>query len=318
MNNLNFKHLRYFWMVAKTGSIVRASEQLYLSPQSISGQLGDLENSLGVQLLKKAGRGLELTDMGRRIFSYADEIFSLGDELLDVTQNQLAKKSMPFRIGITDSVAKSVAYKIIEPVLYLDEPIRLICREGKLASLLSEMSVNHLDLVIADRPMPANLNVRAHNHLLGESKLAIFAAKSLIEAYSEIDSEIDGEAYIETKQAAISPYHLHGAPFLLPGEDSTYQKKLMAWFEAKKIYPTIVGEFDDGALLKSFGQAGAGFFAAPMAIADYICHQYAVEQVGQIDTVTEQLYAITTERRLTHPAVIAIVKATANIFTQAL
>ena len=136
------------------------------------------------------------------------------------------------------------------------------------------------------------------------------AAKSLIETYSK--------TYIETKQAATFPYHLHGAPFLLPGEDSTYQKKLMAWFEAKKIYPTIVGEFEDGALPKSFGQAGAGFFAAPMPIADYICRQYAVEQVGQIDTVTEQLYAITTERRLTHPAVVAIVKATANIFMSAL
>lgn len=310
MSSLNYKHLRYFWMVAKTGSIVRASEQLYCSPQSISGQLGELENSLGVQLLKKAGRGLELTEMGRKIFSYADEIFSLGTELLEVAHQQPVKKSTPFRIGITDSVAKSIAYQVIEPVLHLDEPIRLICREGKLASLLSEMSVNQLDLVIADRPMPANLNVRAHNHLLGESKLAIFAAKSLIETYSK--------TYSESKQAAIFPYHLHGAPFLLPGEDFTYQKKLIVWFEAKKIYPTIVGEFDDSALLKSFGQAGAGFFAAPLAIADYICRQYAVEQVGHIDTVTEQLYAITTERRLTHPAVIAIVKATANIFTKTL
>ena len=310
MSSLNYKHLRYFWMVAKTGSIVRASEQLYCSAQSISGQLGELENSLGVQLLKKAGRGLELTEMGRKIFSYADEIFSLGTELLEVAHQQPVKKSTPFRIGITDSVSKSIAYQVIEPVLHLDEPIRLICREGKLASLLSEMSVNQLDLVIADRPMPANLNVRAHNHLLGESKLAIFAAKSLIETYSE--------TYIETKQAKTFPYHLHGAPFLLPGEDFTYQKKLIAWFEAKKIYPTIVGEFDDSALLKSFGQAGAGFFAAPLAIADYICRQYAVEQVGHIDTVTEQLYAITTERRLTHPAVIAIVKATANIFTKTL
>ncbi len=304
MKNLNFKHLRYFWMVAKIGSIARASEQLYLSPQSISGQLGDLENSLGVQLFRKVGRGLELTDMGRRIFSYADEIFALGAELIDVTQNQQVKKSTPFRIGITDSVAKSVAYRVIEPVLHIEEPIHLICREGKLASLLSEMSVNQLELVIADRPMPANLNVRAHNHLLGESKLAIFAAESLL------------ETYVEKNQNTVFPFMLNSAPLLLPGEDFTFQKKLIAWFESKKIYPHIVGEFDDGALLKSFGQAGAGFFAASIAIADYICRQYQVIQVGQIDTVTEQLYAITTERRLTHPAVIAIVKATANIFTK--
>jgi LysR family transcriptional regulator, transcriptional activator of nhaA len=151
--------------------------------------------------------------------------------------------------------------------------------------------------VIADRPMPANINVRAHNHLLGESKLAIFASKSLIAQSSQL-----------------FPAMLHNAPFLMPGDDFTFQTKLIAWFESKKVYPNIVGEFDDGALLKSFGQAGAGFFAAPMAIADYICKQYSVQQVGYIDTITDQLYAITTERRLTHPAVIAIVKATAEIF----
>jgi LysR family transcriptional activator of nhaA len=301
MDNLNYKHLRYFWMVAKTGSIARASEQLYCSPQSISGQLGELENNLGVQLFKKVGRGLALTDMGRRIFSYADEIFALGSELLEVTHHKLTKKSTPFKIGISDSVAKSIAYKIIEPVLHLDEPIRLICREGKLAGLLSEMSVNQLDLVIADRPMPTSLHVRAHNHLLGESKLAIFASKNLAEAYVEHEN-------------MQFPFNLNGAPFLLPGEDFTFQKKLIDWFESKKIYPRIVGEFDDGALLKSFGQAGAGFFAASAAIADYVCHQYQVQQVGQVDKVTEQLYAITTERCLTHPAVMAIVQATSSMF----
>ena len=303
MKGLNFKHLRYFWMVGKTGSIARASEQLYLSPQSISVQLGDLENSLGVLLFRKIGRGLELTEMGRRVFSYADEIFSLENELIEVAQHHEIRKSTPFRIGITDSVPKSVAYQVIEPVLHIEESIRLICKEGKLASLLSEMSVNQLDLVIADRPMPANLNVRAHNHLLGESKLAIFAAKSLI------------ETYIESNQNVQFPFNLNGAPFLLPGEDFTFQKKLIAWFESKKVYPRIIGEFDDGALLKSFGQAGAGFFVGPMAIADYICRQYEVEKIGQVDPVVEQLYAITTERRLTHPAVIAIVQATSKIFS---
>ena len=303
MENLNYKHLRYFWMVAKSGSIVRASEQLYCSPQSISGQLGELENNLGVQLLKKAGRGLVLTDVGRRVFSYADEIFALGSELLEATQQQTIKKSAPFRIGITDSVAKSIAYRIIEPILSLDEPIRLICREGKLASLLSEMSVNQLDLVIADRPMPANINVRAHNHLLGESSLAIFGTQVLI------------DTYIKNKQNVAFPFNLNGAPFLLPGEDFTFQQKLVDWFESKKIYPRIVGEFDDGALLKSFGQAGAGFFAASAATSAYICHQYQVQQLGMVNKVTEQLYAITTERRLTHPAILAIVESTSVIFS---
>lgn len=299
MSNLNFKHLRYFWMVAKTGSIVRASEQLHLTPQSISGQLGDLESSLGVQLLRKAGRGLVLTDMGRRVFSYADEIFTLGSELVDETQNQQARKSTPFRIGITDSVPKSVAYQVIKPVLSIEDQIRLICREGKLASLLSEMSVNQLDLVIADRPMPASLNVRAYNHLLGQSSLAIFGTKALLASY----------------QDKPFPNLLHNAPFLMPGEDFIFQEKLMNWFVSKKVYPSIVGEFDDSALLKSFGQGGAGFFAAPVAISDYICHQYGVEKVGVVEGVVEELYAITTQRRITHPAVIAInTTATENIF----
>lgn len=303
MGNLNYKHLRYFWMVAKTGSIVRASERLYLSPQSISGQLGELENNLSTQLFKKVGRGLVLTDMGRKVFSYADEIFALGGELLEATQQQTIKKSVPFRIGITDSVAKSIAYRIIQPVLVLEEPIRLICREGKLASLLSEMSVNQLDLVIADRPMPNNINVRAHNHFLGESHLAIFGTKDLTETYTK------------NMQDVAFPFNLQGVPFLLPGEDFTYQQKLVDWFESKKIYPRIVGEFDDGALLKSFGQAGAGFFAASCANSEYICLQYQVQQVGMVDKVTEQLYAITTEQRLTHPAILAIVESTSVIFS---
>ena len=310
MTNLNFKHLRYFWMVAKTGSIVRASEQLYLSPQSISGQLGELENSLGVQLLKKVGRGLVLTDMGRKVFSYADEIFALGGELLDATKNQQLRKSVLFRIGITDSVPKSVAYRIIEPVLHLDESIRLICREGKLSSLLAEMSVNQLDLVIADRAMPTNINVRAHNHFLGESKVSIFASPILIK--NTLASTQNTPTANNNK---LFPYLLNGAPFLMPGDDFTFQQKLLAWFESKKIYPRVVGEFDDGALLKSFGQAGAGFFAAPQAISTYICAQYAVEEIGCIDAVAEQIYAITTERRLTHPAVIAIVQATSDLFS---
>ena len=298
MAHLNYKHLRYFWMVAKTGSIIRASEQLFLSPQSISGQLGELEASLGVQLFQKKGRGLEPTDMGRRLLSYADEIFALGDDLLNEVRHQNIKKHTPFRIGITDSVAKSIAYHVIAPVLQLDDSIRLICSEGKLASLLAELSVNQLDLVIADRPMPASLNVRAYNHLIGESKLAVFASRKLLERFSQQDF----------------PAMLNNAPFLMPGEDFSYQKKLIAWFESQKIYPDIVAEFEDSALLKYFGQAGAGFFAAPLAIADYICVQYKVEKIGEIETVADALYVITTERRLTHPAIVAIVEATRKIF----
>lgn len=297
MANLNFKHLRYFWMVAKSGGIARASEQLHLTPQSISGQLSELEDSLDVQLLRRVGRGLELTEIGRRIFSYADEIFALGDELLEVTLDQTAKKSLPFRIGIADAVPKSVACRVIEPALHLGEPVRLICREGQLASLLAEMAVHRLDLVIADRPMPTNLNVRGYNHLLGESDLTVFATPALAQSLS-----------------GTFPVLLDKAPFLMPGGDVAIQPKLVQWFEAQHLYPRIVGEFDDSALLKSFGQVGAGLFVAPTAIANYVSRQYGVQAVGLIDSVVEQFYAITTERRLTHPAIVAIVEATQREF----
>ncbi|MDP2811648.1 MAG: transcriptional activator NhaR [Rhodocyclaceae bacterium] len=292
MAALNFKHLRYFWMVAKTGSIARAAEQLHLTPQSISGQLSEFETTLGVDLFRRAGRNLEPTDAGRSILSYAEEIFTIGDELLDVLRDQKAKKTLPFRVGIADSVSKSVAYRLVEPALRLDEPVRLICREGRLAPLLAELSIHRLDMIIADRPMPTNLSVRGYSHLLGESGLTVFGARRLAK-------ELSGGF----------PATLDKAPFLLPGEDVAIRPKLIQWLEANDLRPHIVGEFDDSALMKSFGQAGAGLFVAPTAIADHVREQYKVMEIGRIDSVVEHLYAITTERRITHPAIVAISKA---------
>ena len=291
MAALNFKHLRYFWMVAKSGSIARACEQLHLTPQAISGQLRELEEALGVELFRRAGRGLELTDAGRRILSYAEEIFSLGDELLEVARDQTAKKSLPFSVGIADSVPKSVAHRLVEPALHLPEAVRLVCREGRLTALLADLSVNRLDMVIADRPMPPNLNVRGFSHLLGESDLSVFGAPALIET-------LNGNF----------PALLHGAPFLLPGDDVAIRPRLEQWLASRRLHPHIVGEFDDSALLKSFGQAGAGLFVAPTAIAGYVADQYRVSVIGRIDSISEQLFAITTERRLSHPAIVAIIQ----------
>lgn len=276
-------------MVAKTGSIARAAEQLHLTPQSISGQLGEFENTLGVELFRRAGRNLEITDAGRRILSYAEEIFTIGDELLDVLYDQKARKALPFRVGIADSVSKLVAYRLVEPALGLADQVRLICREGRLASLLAELSVHRLDMIIADRPMPGNLNVRGYNHLLGESTLTVFAAPTLVR-------QLNGPF----------PNYLEQAPFLLPGEDVAIRPQLLRWLEDKQLRPRIVGEFDDSAMMKSFGQAGAGLFAAPTAITEHVCEQYKVTPVGRIDSVIEQTFAITTERRLTHPAILAI------------
>jgi LysR family transcriptional activator of nhaA len=292
MAALNFKHLRYFWMVAKTGSIARASEQLCLAPQSISGQLSEFEAKLGVELFRRSGRNRELTEAGQQILGYAEEIFSLGDDILEVLHDRTALKILPLRIGIADSVTKSVAYRLVEPALTQEEPIRLVCREGRLAALLAELAIHRLDMIIADRPMPTNLNVRGYSHLLGESGLTVFGTAELVQ-----------------KLKGGFPAALDGMPFLLPGEDAAIRPKLLQWFETHGLRPRIVGEFDDSALMKAFGQAGAGFFAAPTAIAGQVCGQYEVVEIGRIDSVVEHVYAITTERHLSHPAIVAISKS---------
>lgn len=289
MAGLNYKHLRYFWVVAKSGSIARASEQLHLTPQSISGQLSELEGSLGVKLFRRAGRGLELTATGQRLLGYAEQIFALGDELLESLHDDSFLPSVPFRVGIADSVPKMVAYRLVEPSLDGDEAIKLICREGRLTTLLADLAIHRLDMVIADRPMPGNLNVRGYDHFLGESGVSVF-----------------GAAALAGRAAPDFPRLLDGAPFLMPGADVALYARLERWFEAERLHPRSVGEFDDSALLMAFGQAGAGYFAAPTAIEDTIVRQHEVRVVGRIDTVREQIYAITNERKLTHPVVAAI------------
>ncbi|HUG59679.1 MAG TPA: transcriptional activator NhaR [Candidimonas sp.] len=292
MAALNYKHLRYFWMVAKTGSIVRAGEQLHRTPQSISGQLQELEANLDAELFRRVGRKLELTDVGRHVLTYADRIFTLGDELLDELNEQPARRLPEFKVGIAEGVPKSMAYHLLEPTLRMDEAVRIVCREGRLASLLADLAVHRLDMVIADRPMPNHLNVRGFNHFLGESGLTFFGAPQLLATL--------------TKKF---PAQLNQAPFLLPGEDVAIRTRLLQWFDEKNIRPRIVGEFDDSALLNSFGQTGTGLFVAPTATADYLCEQYRVRAIGSISEVEEQLYALTTERHLQHPAVLAVSKA---------
>ena len=292
MATINFKHLRYFWAVAKSGSIARASAQLHVTPQSISSQLTELEDALGAALFRRVGRGLEMTDIGRRVVSYAEEIFGLENELIAVVRDQGSKTALPFRIGIADSVPKSLAYRVVEPALHMDEAVRLFCKEGRLLSLLADLAVHRLDMVIADRAMPTDLKVRAYNHLLGSSDVTVFGAESVLQS-------LEGKF----------PELLDKAPFLLPGEEVAIRPALERWFEAQRVRPRIVGEFDDSALLKAFGQGGAGLFVAPTAITDYVCRQYGVQAVGRIDSVVEQLYAITTERRMQHPAAVAVSQA---------
>lgn len=292
MVTLNYKHLRYFWMVAKAGSIARAAQQLQRTPQSISGQLQELESVLGTELFRRAGRGLELTDVGRHALLYADRIFTLGDELLDDLRDRPARRAMEFKVGVAEGVPKSMVYRMIEPALELDQDVRLICREGRLPFLLADLAVHRFDMVIADRPMPANLNVRGFSHLLGESGLTFFGSAGLVAGL-----------------AGRFPGMLDQAPFLLPGEDAAVRPRLLRWLDEHGIRLRIVGEFDDSALMNSFGQTGAGLFVAPTATAAYLCKQYRVRAIGSTDAVKEQFYAITTEQRLQHPAVVALSRA---------
>lgn len=289
MSTLNFKHLRYFWMVAKTGSIARAAEQLHLTPQSISGQLSEFADTLGVELFRRSGRQLELTDTGRRILGHAEEIFSTGDELLEIVRDQSRTTTTTYRVGFADSVSKLIACRLVEPALSLAEPLRMICREGRLASLLADLAVHRLDLIIADRPMPAHLSVRGFNHLLGESGMTLFGTRALADSLS-----------------GAFPQCLHRAPLLLPGEDFAIYGRLLQWLGENNLHPRIVGEFDDSAMMNTFGQSGAGLFFAPSVIAHQVCEQYAVVALGRVDSLVEQVYAITTERRLSHPATLAI------------
>lgn len=289
---MNYKHLYYFWTVAKSGSIARASEQLHLTPQTISGQLTLFEDVLGEALFDRTGRKFKLTDAGRTVMGYAEEIFSLGKELEEVLRSNPGGRPLQFRVGVSDAVPKALAYKLIEPALRTTENSRIVCREGKVAGLMAELAIHQLDIVIADSPMPPRLDIKAFNHLLGECGLTFFATPEL-----------------SKKHAGEFPKRLDGAPLLLPGDDVAVRPKLIRWFEQKKIRPRIMGEFDDSALMAAFGQAGAGIFSAPSAIADRICAQHGVEVIGATEDITEAFYAISVERRLSHPAVVAISEA---------
>jgi len=292
MATLNYKHLRYFWMVARAGSIAKAATQLHLTPQSISGQLTEFADTLGVELFRRVGRRLELTETGQRILRHAEDIFSAGDALMEVVRDESAASATAFRVGVSDSVSKTVACRLVAPALTLDEPIRLVCREGRLAALLADLAIHKLDMIIADRPMPSHLSVRGYNHLLGESELGVFAAPALA-----------------TTLQGPFPDCLNRAPLLLPGEDFALHARLMRWLHDNVRRLHVIGEFDDSAMIKAFGQAGTGLFFAQAAIAQHICSQYGVVMIGTIPGLREQVYAITSERRLKHPAIQAISQA---------
>jgi LysR family transcriptional regulator, transcriptional activator of nhaA len=290
---MNFKHLRYFWVVAKAGGIARASEQLHITQQTLSGQIKLLEQHFGKKLFGKRGRRLELTDTGRWVLGYADEIFALGNELEGALSDRDGRSQLvEFRVGVADSVPKAIACRLLQPALKIAEPVRLVCQEGKLQELLSRLALHRLDLIIADSTIPGSVSIKAFNHRLGESGLSFFASSSLT-----------GRA----KQRF--PRCLDNLPVLMPGTDSAVRLPLEQWFQSQAVRPRIVGEFDDGALMKAFGRAGFGVFAAPSVLEAEIEAEYKVKTLGRTNAVKESFFAISVERRITHPCVTALTTA---------
>lgn len=294
--SLNYKHLHYFWAVVRAGGITRAAEKLHLTPQTLSGQLKQLEESVGVELFTQVGKRLELTEAGRVAYSYADEMFSLAAELGEALKSLPAGRAQSFRVGVADAVPKSIAHRLIAPAMRLADPIRLVCREGKLENLLAELALHRLDCVLSIRPVPSGLSVRSYNHKLGSSAIGLYAPRTLV---------LPGTSF---------PRCLHGQPLLLPSEDSPVRGQLMDWFEEQRVVPSVVGEFDDTALMKTFARAGAGVFPAPIAIRGEIDHAYDAELLGPVADIDESYYAISTERRVSHPGVLAMIDAAANTF----
>ena len=290
---MNFKHLHYFWVAAKAGGIMRAGEQLHTTPQTLSGQIKLLEDWLGRKLFRKSGRKLELTDDGRLALGYAEQIFTLGAELeAAVRQARGGQQVLEFRVGVADSVAKSVAYRLLEPALSVPEPVRLICSEGKFPELLSQLALHRLDLVIADEPMSKRISIKAFNHPLGSTTMSFFCAPAL-----------------KDKLRGAFPACLNDMPMLIQGASASVRQQLEGWLTRHQVQPRVIGEFDDGALMTAFGRQGRGVFMAPTVLEAETVAQFGVKVIGRTDELVEEFFAVSVQRRITHPCVVAITDA---------
>ena len=290
---MNFKHLHYFWVAAKAGGIMRAGEQLHTTPQTLSGQIKLLEDWLGRKLFRKSGRKLELTDDGRLALGYAEQIFTLGEELeAAVRQARGGQQVLEFRVGVADSVAKSVAYRLLEPALSVPEPVRLICSEGKFPELLSQLALHRLDLVIADEPMSKRISIKAFNHPLGSTTMSFFCAPAL-----------------KDKLRGAFPACLNDMPMLIQGASASVRQQLEGWLTRHQVQPRVIGEFDDGALMTAFGRQGRGVFMAPTVLEAETVAQFGVKVIGRTDELVEEFFAVSVQRRITHPCVVAITDA---------
>jgi len=288
MDWLNYHHLLYFWVVAREGSLVAAGKVLRLSHPTLSAQIRALEAELGEKLFMKAGRNLALTETGKLVYRYAEEIFTLGREMVDTVKGR-AGQALQLDVGVADVVPKLVVKRLLQPALSMTLPVRLVCYEDRYDKLLADLAQHALDVVIADAPVPAGSTFRVFNHLLGETTVSFFATKPLARSF--------GPGF---------PESLHGAPMLLPLKSLTLRRALNHWFDKLGVKPNIVAEFADNALMNVFGADGVGIFPAPTVIAAEVMAQYDVEALGRATDVRESFYAISAERKVKHPAVVAI------------
>lgn len=286
---MNLKHLYYFWKVAKHGGILRASEAIHISPQTLSGQIKLLEERVGTSLFKRQGRTLELTEAGQLALEYADEMFTLGAELDQALRQYPHGRAIEFRVGVSDALPKSLAYRLLRPAIKLAEPIRIVCREWRLDRLLAELALHRLDLVISDMPVPANVDVKAYSHKLDESGVTFMAHPRLAK---------------QSKRTF--PKNLEQLPLLLPGEDSAMRKAINEWLDRQRLQVSIMGEFDDAALMAAFGREQVGVFPIPSTLAAEYPPESGLVALGSVESVRIKYYALTIKRRLTHPCVLAI------------
>ncbi len=295
MKPLNYHHLLYFWTVVREGTVTAASHKLGLAQPTVSAQLRKLERSLGQTLFAQAGRRLELTEVGHTVYHYADDIFSAGEEMMNTLAGHGAERRPVLRVGVADVLPKMVVSRILHPVLGAAESVHLICFEGKPTELLERLAVHKLDLVLSDAPIGGGVNIRAFNHQLGECDVSIFAPQAIAKRYR------DG-----------FPKSLDGAPFFLPTANTSLRRELDAWFAVQEIRPFVLAEFEDSALLKAFTDTAQVLLPAPTVVAMDLKKVYGLEVVGRIESLRERFYAISLQRKVTHPQIKAIVTTAQN------
>lgn len=292
MDWLNYHHLLYFWTVAREGGVSKAAEKLRLSQPTVSAQIRLLEKALDERLFLREGRTLVLTDVGRTVYRYADEIFGIGRELTETLRGRPIGRPLQLTVGVANAVPKLIAYQLLRPAIDGPEPVHMVCREDNAERLAMELATHALDVIIADTPAPPHVRVRVFNHLLGESETAFFATPALA-----------------AKLRRRFPASLHQAPVLLPTPNAALRQALDEWFEREHLQPVVKGEFEDSALMKAFGRGLGVVFPAPAVITDDVCRFYGVRVIGRTSHVRERYYAISAERRLKHPGVLAITQA---------